>query len=173
MPHASSNTSAEEILLRASGACLAKISKLEELDERPSDGDHHVKAWLEPIEESGFVPEFLYLVVEYGGLRPVEDMEELAQREMILRHDSLKVGEQHWFVFSDDFDSSKYPSKVAGWWRHEDGTVPQDVIAAIENDRFKSMPHWDETMNIVFSAAQNDGNIDVLIREADSESADA
>lgn len=168
LPHSSSSDSAEDILLRASGACLARISKLEELDERPSDGDHFVKAWLEPIEASGIVPEFLYLVVEYGGMRPVEDMEELSQREMVLRHDSLKVGELHWFIFSDDYDSAKYPAKVAAWWRYKEGTVPQDVIAAIENDRFKGMPHWDETLDVVYSASQEQKGIQVLIREGGS-----
>jgi len=134
--HPSSPVSAENLLLPASGACLAKISKLEEFDERPSDGDHYVKAWLDPIEVSGEVPDFLYLVIDYGGMRPAEVLDELEQREMVLRHDSLQSGERHWFVFSEYYDSSKFPIGVAGWWKYDDGNVPHDVVEAVASDRF-------------------------------------
>ncbi len=167
--------SAEPILLRASGACLAKITKLEEFDERPSDGDHYVKAWLGVQESTGYVPEFLYLVIDYGGNMPVEAYQELQAREssMVLRHDSLQVGELHWFVFSEDYDSSKYPYQVAGWWRDRDGDVPADVIEAVQNDRFANHQTYDKQLNLVSTWTQNGDEIHIQVRQPDSLDDDA
>ncbi len=166
--HPASDTSAEATLLHASSACLARISKLEEFDERPSDGDHWVKAWLDVQESSGTVPEFLYLVIQYGGHVPFEVSQELEKRSLVLRHDSLKVGEQHWFVFSEDYDSATYPPKVAAWWRYSNGSVPRGVIEAIRHDRFGTHPVWDKTLNVVYEAKQEDEEIQVRVREADT-----
>lgn len=172
-PHGPS--SAEPILLRASGACLAKIVKLEEFDERPSDGDHYVKAWLGVQESSGYVPKFLRLVIDYGGNMPVEAYRELKAREstMVLRHDSLQVGELHWFVFSEDYDSSKYPYQVAGWWRYRDGDVPADVIEAIQNDRFANHQRWDKLLNLVSTWTRSGHEIQIRVRQPDSLADDA
>ncbi len=166
--HPASDASAEATLLHASSACLAKISKLEEFDERPSDGDHWVKVWLDVQESSGTVPEFLYLVREYGGLAPAEVVQEWRQRSLVLRHDSLNVGEQHWFIFSEDYDSATYPPKVAAWWRHSDGSVPRGVVEAIRHDRFKTHPVWDKTLNVVYEAKQENKEIQIRVREADT-----
>lgn len=138
--HPHGDASAEPLLRTAKGACLAKIVRFEEQDERPSDGDHWRKAWLEIDQASGEVPEYLYLVVEPGGLPPPEyqQQREKDHQSLLLRHNSLEVGERHWFVFADQYDSSKYPYQVAGWWRYADGDVPSDVIEAIDNDRFAS-----------------------------------
>ena len=169
-PHPHGPASAEPILLHASGACLARIARLEEHDDRPCDGDHRIEAWLEIKESSGSVPEFLRLVIDHGGMMPIEVLEELEASEanMVLRHDSLKQGEWHWFVFSEDYDSSKYPYQVAGWWRHGDGNVPADVVDAVQNDRFADHPVWDKTLNVVSSYTQSENEFRVRVREGDS-----
>lgn len=168
----SSDTPVEPMLLHASGACLARISRLEERDERPSDGDHWVKASLDVSQSSGKVPEFLYLMVEPGGLRPPPLEGELEEKltPTVLRHDSLQVGEQHWFVFSEHYDSAKYPPNVAGWWPYDAGTVPRDVIAAIESDRFHGNPVWDPNLNVVYEAYSDreEKTVRIVVRDADS-----
>jgi hypothetical protein len=167
--HPGKSASVEPILLHASGACLATISRLEEHDDRPSDGDHRIEAWLKLEQSSGTVPEFIRLVIEPGGMV----VEALPQAEgpkesMVLRPDSLRVGERHWFVFSEDYDTSRYPHSVAGWWRDSDGDVPLDVVAAVQNDRFADHPTWDRTLNVVTGWTQLDDEVRVHVRDADS-----
>lgn len=170
LSYPTSDEIAEPILLHASGACLATIAKLEDRNEMPSDGDHWMKAWLDIDAASGDVPEFLYLVIQHGGHRPVGDLATLNDQQLILRHDSLKVGEQHWFVFSEDYDSSKHPRKVAKWWRNEDGNVPLQVVQAIANDRFKNRPTWDAQLNVVLESERDEekDQYRVRVRGADS-----
>lgn len=169
-PHPSSGVSVEPMLRRASGACLARIVRLEEQNEIPQDGDHWVKAWLDVSASSGTIPEYLYLVVEHGGFRAPDINGRPEQPPAVLRHDSLQAGERHWFVFSEDYDSDKYPPKVAGWWPHRDGTVPRQVVAAIENDRFAGHPFWDKTLNVVCEARpeKRANKFHIRVREADS-----
>lgn len=168
--HPHGPASSEPILLHASGACLARIVKLEEQDDRPSDGDHRIEARLEIEESSGTVPEILQLVIGHGGHMPIEVFQKLEAQmaSMLLRHDSLKVGELHWFVFSDDYDSTKYPYKVAGWWRYSDGDVPADVVQAVKEDRFADHPVWDGTLNAVYSWTQIGDDLRIRVRQADS-----
>jgi len=168
--HPVSQDSIEPVLLHASGACLAKVVKLEEHDNRPEDGNHEIEVWLEIEESSGGVPERLNLVIHHGGHLPVESIQNLeAQLEtMVLRHDSLQLSERCWFVFSEDYDPSKYPATVAGWWRYDDGDVPHDVIDAIQQDRFSAHPVWDKTLNVVYDWQQSNDEILIRVRDADS-----
>lgn len=168
--HPRSAASAEPILRRASGACLATISRLEEHDDRPSDGDHRIEAWLKVEESSGAVPEFIRLVIDSGGSFTIEGNESLEDRQakMVLRPDSLRKGERHWFLFSEDYDSSKYPHQIAGWWPYNDGNVPHDVVEAVQEDRFADHPVWDKTLNAVYSWQQTGDEIRIRVREADS-----
>jgi hypothetical protein len=167
--HASRAVPAEKLLLRASGACLATIVRLEEHNEIPSDGDHWIQAWLKIEESSGTVPEFLRLVIRAGGLAP-EGFRQEQKGPSVLRHDSLQVSERHWFVFSEDYDATKYPHQVAGWWPYAGGTVPRGVVDAVENDRFADHPVWDKALNVVYSAAEDPAKetIAVQVRDADT-----
>lgn len=169
--HRHSDVSVEPILRRAYGACLARIVKLEDHDDWQPDGDHWIEAWLEVEEATGEVPQSLYLVVEQGGGHATIESFQQAKKNLqtrVLRHDSLKQGERHWFVFSADNDPAKYPPGIAGWWRDADGDVPYDVVAAIEHDRFADHPQWDKQRNLVTTWWQNRDQVTVCVRQADS-----
>ena len=167
--------SAESILRRASGACLAKVVRLEEKNEMPSDGDHFVKAWLKIEDSTGEVPDFLYLVIQYGGMMPVEVLQQVDANlsTKVMKHDSLKVGERHWLIFSKDDDPAKFPPGVAGWWRYSSADVPADVVKAIQKDRFHDHPIWDESLNLVSTWRQEGTTATITVRKADSTGASA
>ncbi|WP_147274417.1 hypothetical protein [Bremerella cremea] len=164
---------AEQLLLRASGACLATIVKLEEHDDRPFDGEHWLEAWLEVEQGTGEIPQSLYLMIELGGKRPAElrQQQEENLQTMVLRHDSLKVGERHWFVFSSVEDLAKYPSGIVGWWRYDDRNVPNEIVAAIDHDSFADHPQWDEQRDVIYTWWQNGDKLNVRVREAGSTAA--
>ena len=162
--------SAEILMKRANGACLATVVKLVEKNEMPSDGDHFIEAWLQPEESSGKVPDFLYLVIQHGGMMPVESIlqHEAQLKTQVLRHDSLSIGERHWFLFSGDHDPARFPYQVAGWWRYDDGDVPPNIINAIASNRFGNHPAWDSTLDVVTSWKQDGEQADVQVRKAGS-----
>jgi hypothetical protein len=64
---------------------------------------------------------------------------------------------------------------VAGWWPYKEGTVPRDVIAAIEFDRFAGHPVWDRKLNVVYEAFpdRRSKTVRIVVRDADSLADDA
>ncbi len=165
-PHSASTDSAEPILLHASAGCLARIVRLVEVDDRPADGDHRVEAWLQPQLASGDVPEVIHLPISPGYVADPES-EQKRIDGLTLRHDSLRQGELHWFIFSTDYDSSAFPYHVAAWYPWKDGTVPLGVIEAIRQDRFSDHPTWDEISNMVLSHRQQSNRHEISIRKGD------
>ena len=165
---------ATEILRRADGACVAKVLRIVEKNEMPSDGDHFLEIWLEPIKSTGNIPEYLYVVIQNGGNMPFESLREVEsnRRTQVLTPDSLKEGELHWFVFSNAYDSTKYPYRVAGWWRHEDADVPTSIIQAIENNRFANHPVWDPTLDLIATRTQDKASATVEVHSLNPPEAD-
>lgn len=165
----------EAKLLHASGVCLARVTQIEELNEIPSDGDHWFKVSLQPIQSSGVTLPYLYIVKERGGHFPPELMATSREGPSVLKYDSLRVGEKHWFIFSNDVDPSQYPPQVAGWWPHRNRDVPQAVKRAVADDRFRYSPQWDSTLNVVYEAQANKkrAHFKIQVRDADSLGLDA
>lgn len=133
--HPSTAVDTTALLNRASAACLARVLRLDDRDERPSCGDHYVEVHLLPVESSGEIPSTLRLVIEPGSVEVPHDARDQVDLNP-LRHDSLRPGELHWFVFSSDHAPAKLPLRVAGWWPWKTGTVPQNVVTAVKSDRF-------------------------------------
>jgi hypothetical protein len=165
----------EASLLHASGVCLARVTQIEEFNEIPSDGDHWFKVSLQPIQSSGITLPYLYVVKEQGGNFPPELMNASRDGPSVLKYDSLRVGEKHWFIFSNDVDLWQYPPQVAGWWPHRDRDVPQAVKRAVAEDRFRNSPQWDPTLNVVYEPQKDtkQDNFTVKVRDADSLASDA
>ena len=160
---------ADAMLIRASAACLVRITKFEEFDERPSDGDYWVKASFDVIESSGDVPEFLYIVKEPGGhlAPPAEDTPPSPPPR--LTHDTLNVGEEHWFVFGTEGDGSQLPYGMAGWWPAGANDLPKSVIAAVKDDRFEWHPVYDTTCGLIHEWREDTGTVTVRVRDQETE----
>lgn len=166
MPTGVTDPMAEDILSRASSACLVEITSLEEFDERPSDGDHWLKASYRVIRSSGDVPGFLHLVIDPAGMTapgynfkpPVE-----------LNHNSLSIGERHWIVFGSEGDGSRFPYGITGWWPHDADDLPAVVIAAVEQDRFKWRPVYDQAAKLTHEWLHdtNANTMTVRVRDRD------
>ena len=160
----------EQTLLRASGVCQARVAQVEEFNEIPSDGDHWFKVTLKPLRSSGTTLPFLYVVKERGGHLPPEAMATSREGPTVLKHDSLRAGEKHWFIFSNDDDTTKYPPQVAGWWPEKRGRIPGALKEAVRQDRFQHAPQWDSKLNLVYEVQADAGqsSFEVKVREADS-----
>lgn len=159
--------SADDMLVRASSACFVRITKLEEFDERPSDGDNWVKASFEVIKSSGDIPEFLYIVKNSGGhlAPPAENAPPPIPPR--LTHDTLRVGETHWFVFGAEGDGSELPYGMTGWWPSDANDVPKSVVAAVNDDRFKWHPVYDTVCGLVHEWHEDtaQGTVTIRVRE--------
>lgn len=162
---------ADDMLTRASSACLVEITNLEEFDERPSDGDYWVKASFEVIEATGDIPEFLYIVKESGGHLAPPPANTPPSPPPRLTHNTLSVGEKHWFVFGTEGDGSQLPYGMTGWWPAGAKDLPNSVIAAVKEDRFKWHPVYDTTCRLIheWHEDKSAGKVTVRVRNGDEQ----
>ncbi|MGC6441519.1 MAG: hypothetical protein ACON4H_02565 [Rubripirellula sp.] len=156
-------------LLRADGVCLARIDKVIEKNEMPSDGDHFQEVWIEPIHSSGKIPSSIRVIIRHGGNMPLESVQELteAMKTHLISKDTLRPNERHWFLFSDDFDSTKYPYRVAGWWPHQNQTVPRAIVDAVEDAQLQAPREWDPKLDLIATWQSNTAHQKVSVRAAD------
>jgi len=144
-------SSANRVLSRADGVCLARVIQVVEKNEMPSDGDHFEQVSITPIYYSGKIPDWIRVVIQHGGNMPYESIVELEKEKVnqLIQPRTLIAGELHWFVFSDAYDSSRYPYRVAGWWRYSENDVPKTIIEAIDNDRLRLNRKYDEGLDLM------------------------
>ncbi len=156
-------------LLRADGVCLARVVKVVEKNEMPSDGDHFQEVWIEPIHSSGKIPSWIYVVIQHGGNMPLESIQEVteAMKTRLISGDTLRPNQRHWFLFSDDYDSAKYPYRVAGWWPHQNQTVPRAIVDAVEDDQLQAPRVWDPKLDLIATWQSNTAHQKISVRSAD------
>ena len=162
---------AQSQLQRADGVCLAKVVRIVEKNEMPSDGDHFQEVWIEPIHSSGRIPDWIRVIIQHGGNMPLESIQELSEsmKTRLINEQSLQPNQRHWFLFSDDYDSSKYPYRVAGWWPHRSDTVPRAIIDAIEDDQLREARIWDPTLDLLAIWQSQLPTSSISIRSANSD----
>jgi hypothetical protein len=120
---------------------------VEEIDERPSDGDLYVKATLQIIRGSGATRPSLNIVKAFGGLRP-PGVTPVVRGP--LRYDSLKVGERYWFVFSSTHQYDEYPQGVINWWPEESPAVSATLQQAVDEDRYQWRPQYEPKTGVSY-----------------------
>lgn len=142
---------AASLLSRADGVCLAKITRVVEKNEMPSDGDHFQEIWIEPVLQSGNIPDWILVVIQHGGNMPLESIQELEKFRVHqqIQPGTLQLNKLYWFIFSDAYDSSKLPYRVAGWWAHEDRNVPEVVVSAIQTNQLRLPRKWNSTLDLL------------------------
>lgn len=162
---------ARELLSRADGACFARVVSVIEKNEMPSDGDHFQEVWIDPIRSTGNVPQFIRVVIQHGGNMPVEAWQELEETKnrRLIRPGSLQPNSNHWFIFSDAFDSSLYPYRVAGWWPDRDDSVPKSVVKVIDEDHFVEPRKWDKTLDLVATWSNQSDLCRLVLRSVKSD----
>jgi hypothetical protein len=119
----------EKKLKDATAVCLVEITKLSERDARPVDGNYNVIAEFKVIKGTGKPPRVIYLVKQFGGLRPPNAPK--PELPTVLKHDSLKKGEKHWFIFSENANTKEYPYGITGWWPEKSKKLPKAVVAFV------------------------------------------
>jgi hypothetical protein len=131
----------ETLAPHAAAVGLAEVTKLREEDSRPSDGDLAMIAELRFLKSSGEVPKEIYIVKEYGGLRPPPHEVEPSPLPGAVRPGSLINGRRYWFAFSSQYEQSsgKYPQGVINFW-DEDAKEAEALAAAVREDRFAWNP---------------------------------
>lgn len=155
-----------DLLSRADGACFARVVSIVEKNEMPSDGDHFQEVWIDPIRSTGNVPQVIRVVIQHGGNMPVEAWQELEETKnrRLMRPGSLQPNSNHWFIFSDAFDSSLYPYRVAGWWPHREDSVPKSVVRVIDEDHFVEPRKWDEALDQVATWSNQSDTCRLVLR---------
>jgi hypothetical protein len=122
-------------IARASSVQLAKVVEITDVDERPSDGNYDRRFTFEILQSSGTPVRTLRIPIAYGGMRqgPPPPLPTL------LRVDSLRLGEKHWFLIGSASDLTKYPYPVVAWW--PEAKAPRQITDLVSLDAF----HWRPT----------------------------
>ena len=122
------------LIARASSVQLAKVVEIEDVDERPSDGDHNRRFTFEILQSSGTPVRTLDVPIAYGGYREGPYPSLPTRTHM----NSLRLGEKHWFLMGSDSDATQYPYPVVAWW--PDGKAPRQITDLVSEDAFRWRP---------------------------------
>ncbi len=114
----------KKMLNSANGVALVEITDVSEKDGRPYDANYTVTVRFKALKQRGNIPDSLTMVKAYGGRR-----RGFPPLPTVLKHDSMKTGEKHWLVFSDQYDAKKFPAGIAAWWPAD----AKDLPAAVKN----------------------------------------
>jgi hypothetical protein len=124
------------LIAGASSVQLAKVIKFEDVDERPADGNHYRRFTFEILQSSGTPRTTLEIPIAYGGLRPPGVPAPVLPSN--LKFDSLQEGNKYWFLFGPDFDKTKYPYPVLGWWPAD--SAPREITDLVAQDALRDRP---------------------------------
>ncbi|MBC8868499.1 MAG: hypothetical protein H8E44_03735 [Planctomycetes bacterium] len=141
--------SLDDLAPNAAGVCLAEIADLQEIDERPGDGNLFVRAKLRVIRGSGAIPERIDIVKEYGGLGPPGPM---PKPYGPLRPDSLTKGHRYWFAFCSKYEvvrsGTPYPQGVIRCWPEKQADVAVTLEQAVCTDHYAWHPQYHPVMGL-------------------------
>lgn len=143
----------------AAGVALAEVEEIKGYDERPGDGNKGVRIKLKQIRGSGFFRDTINVVTAHGGKRgPGASLKPSEPKPSdLLKPDSLKVGERHWFAFASRYDYERHTQEVIGFWPEKDEAATV-LETAVKNDSFRWQPLYVPNLKLSYGhVVEKDG----------------
>ncbi len=156
----------EEHLARASGVALVRVTSIERVDERPSDGNLVDNIGLEVIKSSGVVRKSLRIVVAEGGMRPPPSQRPPPiERIRPIKPGDLVEGQRYWLVFSSEMDRKRYAQGVIAW-RHAAALRGRSssLAKAVRDDRYRWRPQLNPEIGLTLEYLVDPGGADWVVR---------
>jgi hypothetical protein len=129
----------------ASGVALVEVVAMTEYDMRPADGNKGVVFKLRLVRGSGEFRDTVYVVTEFGGLRPPDGPE---PKSGPLKADSLRKGQRYWLAFISPY-RHEYPQGVLAFWSEKDPAA-ETLEAAVKADVFRWQPQYDPKTGLTY-----------------------
>ena len=104
----------------ATAICLAEITKVDEKDARPADGNWTATLTFKFHKSKGKPPETIRVIKGYGGMYPRGQRPKL---KIVIPHKLMAKGEKMWLVFNKD--------KVVRCWTADAKDIPKAVTESV------------------------------------------
>lgn len=128
---------------QACGICLAKVVAVEDIDDRPTDGNLVRVLKLEIDKSTGLVSDRPGNIIAWGGSRhpnrPPPPLPKLAV--------TPEIGKSYWFVFQQRYVFYR-PANLISVWDVEDSNGSRSLKRAVESDVLKWKPIADAELGI-------------------------